>query len=68
MRLRRYDINDEIRLIDTQGFDRQNSEAYDINCWQTFEGETLEMWPIRYGRRRLLPLLSAERIATDDKR
>ncbi len=47
--LRRYDINDEIRLIDTQGFDRQNSEAYYINCWQIFEGETLEMWG-KYGK------------------
>jgi hypothetical protein len=46
--LRRYDINDEIRLIDTQGFDRQNSEAYYINGWQIFEGETLVMWG-RYG-------------------
>jgi hypothetical protein len=55
--LHRYDINDEIRLIDTQGFDRQNSEAHYINCWQIFEGETLEMWGrydtgvVRYGEK-----------------
>jgi hypothetical protein len=42
--LQKYDLNDELKLNDNQAFNRQNSEAYFINCWQIYEGETLEMW------------------------
>jgi hypothetical protein len=42
--LRRYDIHDEVTLNNDQAFSRQVSESYFINCWQLFEGETLEMW------------------------
>src|SRR5437867_4240607 len=42
--LRQYDLHDELTLNDDQAFLRQNSEAYFINCWQLFEGETLDMW------------------------
>jgi hypothetical protein len=42
--LQKYDLNDELKLNDNQAFTRQNSEAYFINCWQIYEGETLEMW------------------------
>jgi len=42
--LRRYDLRDELALNNDLAFARQNSEAYFINCWQLFEGETLAMW------------------------
>jgi len=42
--LQKYDLNDELKLNNNQAFNRQNSEAYFINCWQIYEGETLEMW------------------------
>lgn len=42
--LRRYDLRDELTLNNDQAFARQASEAYYINCWQLFEGETLDMW------------------------
>ena len=42
--LQKYDLDDELKLNDNQAFNRQNSEAYFINCWQIYEGETLEMW------------------------
>jgi hypothetical protein len=42
--LRRYDLRDELTLNNDQAFARQVSEAYYINCWQLFEGETLDMW------------------------
>ena len=42
--LRRYNIDDEVTLNNDQAFSRQVSESYFINCWQLFEGETLEMW------------------------
>lgn len=42
--LQKYDLRDELKLNDDQAFNRQNSEAYFINCWQIYEGETLEMW------------------------
>jgi hypothetical protein len=42
--LQKYVLNDELRLNDNQAFNRQNSEAYFINCWQIYEGETLDMW------------------------
>jgi len=47
--LRRYDPTDELKLIDQQAFLRQNSEGYFITCWQTFDGETQNMWE-RYGK------------------
>jgi hypothetical protein len=46
--LRRYDLRDELALNNDLAFARQNSEAYFINCWQLFEGETLDMWKV-YG-------------------
>lgn len=42
--LQEYDLNSELRLNNDQAFNRQNSEAYFINCWQIYEGETLDMW------------------------
>ena len=42
--LRRYDLRDELTLNNDQAFARQVSEAYYLNCWQLFEGETLDMW------------------------
>jgi len=42
--LQKYELNDELKLNNDQAFNRQNSEAYFINCWQIYEGETLEMW------------------------
>lgn len=42
-------IKDDLKLNDRQAFIRQASEMYYINCWQIFEGETLDMWD-RYGK------------------
>jgi len=42
--LHKYDLNDELKLNNNQAFNRQNSEAYFINCWQIYEGETLDVW------------------------
>ena len=42
--LQKYDLDDELKLNNYQAFNRQNSEAYFINCWQIYEGETLHMW------------------------
>ncbi|MGA8595871.1 MAG: hypothetical protein WB676_14225 [Bryobacteraceae bacterium] len=47
--LKRYVLSDELELNDSQAFNRQNSEAYFISCWQLFEGETLDMWKT-YGK------------------
>jgi len=46
--LTRYDLHDELKLNNDQAFNRQISEARYIQCWQMFEGETLDMWA-RYG-------------------
>lgn len=46
--LQRYDLRDELKLNNDQAFNRQLSEARYIQCWQMFEGETLDMWA-RYG-------------------
>jgi hypothetical protein len=42
--LHQYDLHDELALNNDLAFLRQNSEGYFINCWQLFEGETLDMW------------------------
>ena len=42
--LNKYDLHDELKLNNDQAFNRQNSEGYYLNCWQLFEGETLNMW------------------------
>jgi len=42
--LQRYDLNDEMKLNEVQASNRQNSEAYFINCWQIYEDETFDMW------------------------
>jgi hypothetical protein len=44
----KYDLHDELKLNNDQAFNRQMSEARYIQCWQMFEGETLDMWA-RYG-------------------
>lgn len=44
LRLERYDLHDELALNNDLAFARQISESYFINCWQLFEGETLDMW------------------------
>jgi hypothetical protein len=41
---KRFHLEDEIALQNDQAFARQLSESYFINCWQLFEGETLDMW------------------------
>jgi hypothetical protein len=42
--LQRYDLRDELALNNDLAFARQVSESFFINCWQLFEGETLDMW------------------------
>jgi hypothetical protein len=42
--LQRFDLLDELKLNNHQAFNSQNREAYFINCWQIYEGETLDMW------------------------
>jgi len=37
-------LYDELALNNDLAFARQVSESYFINCWQLFEGETLDMW------------------------
>src|SRR6266404_2189996 len=44
LRLERYGLHDELALNNDLAFARQVSESYFINCWQLFEGETLDMW------------------------
>jgi len=44
LRLQRYDLHDELALNNDLAFARQISESYFLNCWQLFEGETLDMW------------------------
>jgi hypothetical protein len=46
---RKYDLRDELALNNDQAFNRQTSEGHFINCWQLFEGETLDMW-MTYGQ------------------
>jgi len=46
--LMKYDLHDELTLNDNQAFSRQVSETHYIQCWQIYEGETLDMWA-RYG-------------------
>jgi hypothetical protein len=46
--LTKYDLRDELKLNHDQAFNRQMSEVRYIQCWQMFEGETLDMWA-RYG-------------------
>jgi len=46
--LLKYDLHDELTLNENQAFSRQISEAHYIQCWQIYEGETLDMWA-RYG-------------------
>lgn len=46
--LQKYVLSDELKVNNDQAFNRQNSEAYFINCWQIYEGENLDMWK-RYG-------------------
>ncbi|MFI5094913.1 MAG: hypothetical protein ACHQIK_15835 [Candidatus Acidiferrales bacterium] len=46
--LTKYDLHDELKLNHDQAFNRQISEAEYIQCWQMFEGESLDMWA-RYG-------------------
>ena len=46
--LTKYDLNDELALINDQASNRQFSEMRYIQCWQIFEEETLDMWA-RYG-------------------
>jgi len=48
LRLKKYDLRDELTLNNDQAFNRQMSEAHYIQCWQMFDGETLDMWA-RYG-------------------
>jgi hypothetical protein len=48
LELTKYDIHDELKLNNDQASNRQFSEAHYIQCWQMYEGETLDMWA-RYG-------------------
>jgi hypothetical protein len=47
--LQRYVLADELEVNNDQAFNRQHSEGHFINCWQIFEGETVEMWTT-YGK------------------
>jgi len=42
--LRRFDLKDELSLINTQAVNRQFSAGHYLNCWNLFEEEKLEMW------------------------
>jgi hypothetical protein len=42
--LQRYELHDELALNNDLAFARQISESYFLNCWQLFEGETLDIW------------------------
>lgn len=42
--LAKYDLLDELALNNDQASNRQFSEMRYIQCWQVFEGETLDMW------------------------
>jgi hypothetical protein len=44
----KYDLRDELTLNQSQAFSRQVSESRYIQCWQVYDGETLDMWE-RYG-------------------
>ena len=46
--LTKYDLLDELELNHDQASNRQFSEMRYIQCWQIFEGETLDMWA-KYG-------------------
>lgn len=46
--LTEFDLFDELALNHDQASNRQFSEMRYIQCWQIFEGETLDMWA-RYG-------------------
>lgn len=46
--LEKYHLFDELALNHDQASNRQFSEMRYIQCWQIFEGETLDMWA-RYG-------------------
>ena len=45
----KYDLSDELIVNENLAFSRQVSEARYIQCWQMYEGETLDMWA-RYGK------------------
>jgi hypothetical protein len=47
--LRKFVLEDELKLNNDQAFNRQYSESCYITCWQIFEGETVHMWG-RYGK------------------
>jgi hypothetical protein len=47
--LQKYVLADELQVNDDQAFNRQHAEGHFINCWQIFEGETIEMWTT-YGK------------------
>lgn len=42
--LRRFCLQDELALNNTQAINRQFSEAHYLLCWNLFDGEKLEMW------------------------
>ena len=42
--LRRFDLQDELALNNTQAVNRQFSEGHYLLCWNLFDGEKLEMW------------------------
>ena len=52
--LTKYDLRDELALNHDQAFTRQISEAQYIQCWQIFQGETLDMWA-RYAASQFSP-------------
>ena len=45
--LRRFCLQDELALNNTQAVNRQFSEAHYLLCWNLFDGEKLEMWKAR---------------------
>ena len=59
--LQKYDLGSELKLNNDQAFNRQNSEAYFINCWQIYEGENARhVENIREWCRGLFPFRSSE--------
>jgi len=54
--LEKYDLHAELTVNENLAFSRQVSEARYIQCWQIYEGETLDMGQIRQRCRHIFTL------------